>query len=287
MTTKDPEEQRKITFNGLTAKEWTALSRNVWRGLSSSRIKEYLKHGATFPQSLIERILKMYTHERDLVLDPFLGTGITLLACKRLNRRGVGIELSPQFYQIAKKQLSQKTFDDFLQKDDQSIKIINDDCRNLLNHVKKDSVQLIVTSPPYANFIQKSIEDRKKTHKNSKIVMDNKSTVKQYSKDERDFGNYDYNKFLVELKLILENCYQVTKSKGYNVWVVKDYRNTKKNIPYVDFHSDLAHLGQEVGFKYHDLIIWDQGEQRKLVLLGYPSVFYTNQNCSFLVVFRK
>lgn len=117
--------------------------------------------------------------------------------------------------------------------------------------------------------------------------MDNKSTVKQYSKDERDFGNYDYNKFLVELKLILENCYQVTKSKGYNVWVVKDYRNTKKNIPYVDFHSDLAHLGQEVGFKYHDLIIWDQGEQRKLVLLGYPSVFYTNQNCSFLVVFRK
>ena len=40
-------------------------------------------------------------------------------------------------------------------------------------------------------------------------------------------------------------------------------------------------------FKLHDLIVWDQNEQRSLVLLGYPSVFYTNQNCSFIVVMRK
>lgn len=287
MTTKDPEEQRKITFNGLTAKEWASLSRNVWRGLSSSRKKSYLKHGATFPQKLIERILNMYSKVDDLVLDPFLGTGITLLACRQMKRRGIGIELNPEFYKITKEQLSQKSIVEFSDADDKHIEIINDDCRNMLEHVKPNTVQLLVTSPPYANFIQKSLEDRKKTHKNSKIVIDNKSTVKQYSTDEKDFGNYDYEDFLKELKPVLENCYKVTKNKGYNIWIIKDYRNTKKGIPYVDFHSDLAHLGQEVGFKYHDLIIWDQGEQRKLILLGYPSVFYTNQNCSFLVVFRK
>ncbi|MHA1284810.1 MAG: DNA methyltransferase [Promethearchaeota archaeon] len=287
MTTKDPEEQRKITFNGLTAKEWASLSNNVWRGLSSVRNEIYLKHGATFPQKLVERIIKMYSHEGDLVFDPFLGTGITLLACRKLKRRGIGIELNPKFYDIAKKQLSQKTITDYSNKAKQQIKIINDDCRNMLKYVKPNSVQLIITSPPYANFIQKSLEDRKITHKNSKIVIENKSVIKQYSNDERDFGNYNYNLFLKELKPVLEKCYKVTKNKGYNIWVVKDYRDTKNGIPYVDFHSDLAHLGQDVGFKYHDLIIWDQGEQRKLVLLGYPSVFYTNQNCSFLVVFRK
>ena len=70
-------------------------------------------------------------------------------------------------------------------------------------------------------------------------------------------------------------------------WVVKDYRDTKNKIPYVPFHSDLATVGQEVGWLYQDLIIWDQTGQRRLVLLGYPSVLYVNQNCSFIVVFRK
>lgn len=287
MTTKDPEKQREITFNGLTAKEWASLSRNVWRGMSSSRKKAYLKHGATFPQKLIERILRMYTREGDLVLDPFLGTGITLLACRKLRRRGIGIELNPEFCQIAQNQLSQKTIDSFSKNEGKELKIINDDCRNMLDYIEQDSVQLIVTSPPYANFIQKSLEDRKNTHKNSKIVEENKSVVKQYSNDELDFGNYEYERFLSELKPVLKKCFKVTKNKGYNVWIVKDYRDTKNGIPYVDFHSDLAKLGKEVGFKYHDLIIWDQGEQRKLILLGYPSIFYTNQNCSFLVIFRK
>ena len=41
------------------------------------------------------------------------------------------------------------------------------------------------------------------------------------------------------------------------------------------------------GWLWHDLIVWDQNEQRSLVLLGYPTRFYTNQNCSFLVVLRN
>lgn len=61
----------------------------------------------------------------------------------------------------------------------------------------------------------------------------------------------------------------------------------KNKIPYIPFHSDLARVGEESGWLYQDLIVWDQTGQRRLVLLGYPSVFYVNQNCSFIVVFRK
>ena len=53
----------------------------------------------------------------------------------------------------------------------------------------------------------------------------------------------------------------------------KRLQRYKNGIPYIPFHSDLAMLGEQVGFKYHDLIVWDQNEQRSLVLLGYPSVF--------------
>jgi len=85
----------------------------------------------------------------------------------------------------------------------------------------------------------------------------------------------------------LKANYTVTKNGGYSAWIVKDYRDTKNKVPYVPFHSDLARAGEEVGFKFHDLIVWDQTGQRRLILLGYPTVFYTNQNCSFIVIFRK
>ena len=154
-------------------------------------------------------------------------------------------------------------------------------------YLEDDSVQLTLTSPPYADFIHKTILDRKTAHKNSAIVSKNNSKTKPYSDLSEDFGNLPYDKFLKESKILLEKIYKKTRPNGYNAWVVKDYRDTKNKIPYIPFHSDLARIGEEAGFKFHDLIVWDQNAQRSLILLGYPSVFYSNQNCSFIVIFRK
>lgn len=279
---KKEAEQRQKSFNGLTAKEWASLSKNVWNDVSSTRKRKHLEHGATFPEKLINRLIKMYTNIGDIVLDPFLGTGTTLEACRNTNRSGIGIELNQRFIPHALEVTRQTTLQRTI-----SLKVIHDDCRNLLNHVKEESVQLMVTSPPYANFIQKSVEDRENTHKTSLIRFENNSTVSQYSNKKEDFGNLEYSSFLKETRELMKKLFIVTKKGGYNIWVIKDHRDTKNKIPYISFHSDLAKIGEEVGFKYHDLIIWDQTGQRKLVLLGYPSVFYTNQNCSFLVVLRK
>ena len=288
------EKKSKLGFNGLTPSEWALLSKNVvceddllnpvWNDLSSPRNKYQLEHGAVYPVKLAERLIRMYSTEGDVVLDPFLGIGTTLIAAQGLNRHGVGIELNPKFSNIAQLWLNdiQGLF-----KNDLHYKIVNDDCRKLLNHVKKEKVQVTVTSPPYADFIQKSLKDRETVHKTSIIKHENNSTVKQYSEQENDFGNLPYKEFLEQIKEILKANWEVTKIGGYSAWVVKDYRDTKNKIPYVPFHSDLARAGEEVGWKYHDLIIWDQTGQRRLVLLGYPSILYTNQNCSFIVVFRK
>lgn len=120
------------------------------------------------------------------------------------------------------------------------------------------------------------------------LVSENNSSVKRYSDgDPRDFGNLSYDDFLVEIGKLMKSLYIVTAPGGYDAWVVKDGRDTKRGIPYIPLHSDIAKLGQEAGFKFQDLIIWDQNEDRTLVLNGYPSVFYTNQNCSFIVVLRK
>jgi DNA modification methylase len=275
-------ESNKKGFNELTPSDWAKLSKSVWNDVSSPREWYHLEHGATFSVALAERAIKMYTKKGDLVLDPFLGVGSTLVAAKRLNRNGIGFELYKKFVDVATKVLDQK---DLFTKSEQ--KIIHDDARNLLNYVKPNTVQLMVTSPPYANFIHKAVEDRKLTHKKSLLVLNNKSSVKPYGDDERDFGNYNYNRFLEEVKEVMRKLFVVTKSGGYNIWVVKDCRDTQHNKPYIPFHTDVGKIGEEVGFKWHDLIVWDQNAQRTLVLLGFPSVFYVNINHTFLVVLRK
>lgn len=288
------EKKKKIGFNDLTPSEWALLSKNVlkevdiynevWDDLSSPRNEYQKEHGAVFPIKLAERLIRMYSKEGDIVFDPFLGIGSTVVAAHNLNRNSIGIELNPKFFNIANIWIKEQ---DGLFSSTTYYKTINDDCRNMLKYIKDNTVQLTVTSPPYANFIQRSLKDRATIHKTSVIKIENNSTVKQYSEAENDFGNLPYAEFIKQIKGVLRNNLVITKQGGYSAWVVKDYRDTKNKIPYVPFHSDLARAGEEVGWKYHDLIIWDQTGQRRLVLLGYPSVLYTNQNCSFIVIFRK
>lgn len=281
------KKERKVlkAFNGLSPREWTLLSRNVWSDLSSPRHKRHLQHGAVFPAKLADRLIQMYSGEGDLVLDPFAGIGTTLVAAKRLKRNSVGFELNPDFAKLAQEWFDEDSADLFSDNLNQQELIIGD-CRSVDSVLMENSVQVTITSPPYANFIQRSIADRAKTHKKSRIVLHNNSRVRQYSENEYDFGNLEYEEFLEESKSLFAKILKITKPNGYAIWVVKDYRLPPKR-PYISMHSDLAQVAQATGWLWHDLIVWDQNEQRSLVLLGYPTRFYTNQNCSFLVVLRK
>ena len=154
-------------------------------------------------------------------------------------------------------------------------------------NIADESIDLTLTSPPYADLIHKVIDDRQNRHKKSAFVVDNNATTRIYSQHKQDLGNMSFEPYIKAVETIMQKLYTKTKPNGYNAWVVKDYRDTKNKIPYVDLHSAIAQAGVKAGFKYHDLIIWDQNERRRLVLLGYPSVFYVNQNHSFIVILRK
>ncbi len=278
---RNADYQRARTFNGLTAREWTLLSRNVWNDLSSPRKQHHLVHGAVYPLKLADRVIRLYSREGDLVVDPFLGVGSTCIAAAKSGRRSIGIELSAQFLTAAEAWVTTECVD---LPPGLRPNLIHGDCRDWISRLA--DVQLTVTSPPYANFIGRSVADRTKTHKSSKLVLENNSRVSVYSDDPRDFGNLPYDDFLKECEAILGQLFSVTRPGGYAVWVVKDHRLPPQR-PYVSMHSDLAGRAQAVGWTWHDLVVWDQNEQRSLVLLGYPSRFYTNQNSSFLVVLRR
>ena len=61
---------------------------------------------ATYSSELVEKLIKMYsTSESDIILDPFMGTGTTGVACLELKREFIGIELSPKQYEYSKQRL--------------------------------------------------------------------------------------------------------------------------------------------------------------------------------------
>lgn len=64
-------------------------------------------HPTQKPLRMFEYLVKTYTDEGDTVLDPFLGSGTTALACKNLNRHYIGIEINPNYVKIARERLRQ------------------------------------------------------------------------------------------------------------------------------------------------------------------------------------
>ncbi len=64
-------------------------------------------HPSEKPLDLIKWLVKTHSNENDIVLDPFLGSGTTAVACKQLNRRYIGIEINPEYCKIAERRLAQ------------------------------------------------------------------------------------------------------------------------------------------------------------------------------------
>jgi site-specific DNA-methyltransferase (adenine-specific) len=83
----------------ITRDEFLAWTLGMWTfaGANPRRVG----HPAPFPEELPRRLIKLYSYPDDLVLDPFLGSGTTLVASTRLGRRGLGVEINPQFCDLA------------------------------------------------------------------------------------------------------------------------------------------------------------------------------------------
>ena len=63
-------------------------------------------HSAAFPEGLPEWFIKLFTQEKDLVLDPFMGSGTALKVANRMRRNSIGIDIVPEYYEMVKEQLN-------------------------------------------------------------------------------------------------------------------------------------------------------------------------------------
>ena len=83
--------------------EFLAWTNGVWTfaGANPRRVG----HPAPFPEELPRRLIKIYSYPDDLVLDPFCGSGTTLVAARRLGRRSLGVEINASFCELSARNL--------------------------------------------------------------------------------------------------------------------------------------------------------------------------------------
>jgi len=85
----------------LTNEEWNQYFVGHWNFSGEKQDK----HLAMFPEELPKRLIKMFSFVGETILDPFLGSGTTSLAAKKLNRNSIGYEINEDFLQIIKEKL--------------------------------------------------------------------------------------------------------------------------------------------------------------------------------------
>ncbi len=89
----------------LTTEEWQKWAINsIWEMQPAKAKTE--GHPAPFPKELPMRLIKLYSFWGDTVLDPFAGTGTTLLAAQELGRKSIGFELNPEYIKLIKNKLT-------------------------------------------------------------------------------------------------------------------------------------------------------------------------------------
>jgi len=271
----------KNKLNALSAKEWISESVSVWRqkGLGAGHPDAQIEklHPAPFSFTDVSRIIKFFSKPGERILDPFVGIGSSLKAAALEGRNGTGIELSPYFADLARGRLRDE-IDNSLTTDTEQI-VIQGDCRDVLKSLESESVQLVVTSPPYWNILHK------KDHK-AKQEREEKGLVTRYSENDiNDLGNIsEYSDFLDELVLIFSECARILEMKKHMCIVVGDFRDKSQ---YRMFHADLANrLESSTGLVLKGITILYQPHKR-LFPYGYPAAYVPNLHHQYILIFRK
>jgi len=267
----------KNKLNDLTGKEWIKFTKSWFIHRPPRRNEEELLHPAKFPETLIEEFISFFTKEGDWILDPFMGTGSTLIAAGSLTRNAVGIELSEEYFNSTKRRIEKKNYQSKIIALHGSSENLNELLGN--SNIKNKLFDFVITSPPYWNQL-----DRNSLRQ--KIRMD-KGLSTKYSSDKKDLGNVkDYNEFIEKQALIFDQVYEHIKPNGYLTIITNNVYWNGKLFPLAfDTAVSLTRRGNK-SWVLKDEKIWLQ-DDKPLVALGVNSAWVSNRHHQYCLIFRK
>ncbi|MEM4157019.1 MAG: DNA methyltransferase [Candidatus Methanomethylicaceae archaeon] len=263
-------------INCMTPKEWIQSQVAIWEFFYEKRdVRDKNIHPAVFPIGLPKRCIELFTHQGELVLDPFVGIGTTLVAAFDLNRNAVGFDLKKEYVDFANKRVSQYKLDAWTGKPETQQIAICDDAHNIPEYLEPETVALAVTSPPYANMLNRPRLN--KSIRGNLRENEHYLKIQQYSNDPRDLGTMEPKKYAQVLAEIYKGILPLLKPKAHSVINVTDlwWKEGKygKRIP---VHIYVIEELEKIGYELRNIIIWDRRDLvNKVGIFGWPSNYIT------------
>jgi DNA modification methylase len=254
-------------LNCLTPKEWTKCQMGIWEFNYEKRdIRDKEKHPATYPIALARRCIELFSHKGQLVVDPFMGSGTTLLAARDAERNAVGFDINPAYIQLTQERLAQDT----LFTTTQQIPVL-DDARHIAHYFDEESITCVVTSPPYANLLNRKRKNKSRRgdeRKNGQYMK-----VEQYSQRPEDLGTLDIDAYQQAMAEIFAGLLPLLRKKGHCVINVPDmwWENERVTI-----HIAIVEALRSVGYELRNTIIWNRMNiVNNVGIFGWPSNYIT------------
>jgi DNA modification methylase len=252
-------------INCMTPKEWLKSQLGVWQFFYEARdIRNKNLHPATFPIALAKKVIELFTHKGEMVLDPFVGSGTTLVAAQDTDRNAVGFDLQQKYIDLCKSRLIQTA----LFSNSKQI-AVQDDARDIPKYLDPESVSLIFTSPPYANLLNRERKNKSRRFRNNEQL----GRVEQYSQDPRDLGTMSIEEYSAVMGEIFQSLLPLLRPKAHCVINVPDMWWENKRIT---IHIALVEELRKHGYELRNIIIWDRTNiVNRIGIFGWPSNYIT------------
>ncbi len=284
-------------LNDLTGREWIKFTR-TWFVCDSPRYwrnKPTELHPARFPEEMVAEFLSFFTKRGGAVLDPFLGSGATLVACAENERVGVGVELSARYARAAARRVKGV---------EPPQVAIHGDAREIgkapfwqQRRVQMETAGIeferglpkfdfAITSPPYWRMLRTSRGGVFSKHKQRAA----RGLDTAYSNRPDDLGNVrDYADFIEGLGRVFDQVRRCVKPGKYLVVVAQNLRDPEGQVRMLAW--DLARRIERRGrghfrWLFQGERIWCQNT-KPLGIWGYPKVFVPNYHHHYCLIFRK
>ena len=275
-----PKRQITNRLNDLDSKTWLKFQKSWFVHNPPPRKKDVLRHPAKFPESLAQEFIEFFTKRGQVVLDPMVGTGSTLVAALRAGRQSYGIELNPAYAALAIQAVEGERAGLGSGSDQLQAVVIAGDAAKLASLVPNHqlpSIDYVLTSPPYWNMLRAHGAHTQKNRRETPQLD------VFYSDDPQDLGNIqDYDEFIQRLVEIYTALKPFLRTGAYLTIIVKNVKKSGKLYPLA---WDLA---RELGKVYtlKDERLWCQDDIR-LAPYGLGSAWVSNTFHHYCLQFRN
>lgn len=238
----------------------------VWQFYYEKRdIRDKELHPATFPIALARRCIDLFTHRGELVIDPFGGSGTTLMAARDAGRNAVAFDLQKKYVRLMETRLKAQPADGTVQR------AVLADARDIPAHLAPASVKLVVTSPPYANLLNRPRANKSRRTHDRKNAQFGK--VEQYSQDPRDLGTLDLDRYAGEMEAIFRGLLPLMRPKAHCIINVPDMWWENRRIT---IHISIVEALRRAGWELRNIVIWDRTNiVNRVGIFGWPSNYIT------------